>query len=143
MAGVRHQERQRVIDTRRIFMRDTGLHGAVGAYANKQGIIITLQLRQRDIASHFAVEFEPDPHRGKYLSAPREQGFIQLEGGNAKRQQSADFRMAVIHRHAHAAAHQYVGARQPCRARANNGHPLVHREDAAHVRRPAHRQRLV
>ena len=120
MPRVAHQERQRVVDPWRILVRNTRLHRTIGTHANKQGVVIALELRHRHVLAHLAVQLEADPHRGKDLSAPREQRFIELKCRDAKGQQTADLRMPVIDRHAHAAARQHVGARQPGGPRADN-----------------------
>lgn len=51
--------------------------------------------------------------------------------------------MAIVDRHTDAAAHQYVGAGQPCRTGTDDGDALTDRFNVADVRRPAHRQRPI
>ncbi|MNQ14760.1 hypothetical protein D3C85_277180 [compost metagenome] len=65
-------------------------------------------------------------------------GLFQLELGNAKGQQAADFRVPVEHHRGHAIARQHVGTTQTRRTGTDHGDALAGRDDPRHVRAPAH-----
>ena len=141
--SIRDQKRQRIVNAGRVFIRQIRFHGAIGTCANKYRIIFIKQRRQRNILAYFAVQLKAHAHPGEDFTPPGKQGFIQLEGRNAKGQQAADFRMAVKHHRAYAVAHQPVGAGETGWTGADNRHPLTAVHDLRKIRPPAVGQRLV
>ncbi len=143
LLGVSDQERQGIKHARGIFVLQTAAHGLIGAHAEEHRIVIFQQLFKLHVAAHFDVEFELNAHAGEDLPAAGHHLFLQLEGRNTKGQQAANLRMAIEYYRLYAVAGQHVGARQACRARADNGDALVGLLHAGQVRTPAHLERFI
>ena len=96
------------------------------SYAHEHGIVILQQRRQRHILTHFTVKFEMNTHGAEDFTAAGQQRFVQLEGRNAERQQTADFRVAIVYGGADSAARQHIRAGQTRRTRADDSNALIH-----------------
>ena len=143
LLGVGNQERQRVINTRRVFVFQTTAHGLIGTHAQEHGVVILQQIVELYVAAHFCVQFELNAHAGEDFAATGHDLFFQLEGRDTEGQQAADLRMTVKDHRLHAVAGQHVRTGQARRARANDRHALVSLLHAGHVRTPAHLKRFI
>ena len=65
-------------------------------------------------------------HGAEDFTATRQQRFVQLEGRNTERQQTANFRMAIVNGGADAAARKHIRTGQTRRTRTDDGNTLVH-----------------
>ena len=126
LLGVGNQERQRIIYAWRVFIWQVRLHGTIGSHPHEHGIVILQQLFKCDVFTHFTVKFEMNPHSAEDFTATRQQRFVQFEGRNTERQQTANFRMAIVNGGTDTATRQHIRAGQARRTRADNGNTLVH-----------------
>ena len=117
MGGLANQVFQGGHNAALFHSRQAGLHRRVGAGAEKQGIVHAFQLMRLDIAPDFAIKPEMDA-RSFQNFLPQSHDFqLQLEIGDAKTKQAANFRVTVINGDADAISRKHISAgqaRRPC-----------------------------
>src|SRR5690606_25812068 len=108
----------------------------VGAHAHEYGVVIAQQFFHGNVFTHFSIQAEFDTHFGKDFAATAQYGFLQLELGNTKSQQAADFGILVEYNRFNTVAHQNVGTANTGRASTNNGDLFIGPDHFGHVRSP-------
>ncbi len=137
------QERQRVMDARRIFIFKAAAHGLIGADAQEDRVKLINQIAELDIAADFGIQLELNAHLGEHRASTRHYLFFQLERRNAEGKQPADFRVAIVNHRFDAVAGQHVGAGEASRACTDNRHAFTGRLDVRQVGTPAHFHRFI
>ena len=143
LLSVSDQERQRVVNTRSVFVVQSTAHRLIGPDAEEHRIVLLQQVVELHVAAHFGIEFELNAHAGEDLPAAGHHLFFQLERRDTEGQQAADFRMAVKYHRLDAVTGQHVGAGEARRASADDRDGFTGRLHVGEIRTPAHLECLI
>ena len=109
MIYIAYQVRQCLVDTGQILSGEIAAHVSVGSHAHEHSIVLFQDFIDANILAHFRIETELDTHTLEYLTAAGHYLLLQLELGNPKGQQTANFRVTVKYHGLNPVTREYVG----------------------------------
>ncbi len=101
------------------------LHIGIGAETEEHRIVFVHELRERQVHADVGIQHKLDAHLFHQRASGTDDFLFELERRNAKGQQPADLRIAVVNDRLHPIACEDVGTSQTSRAGADDSDALT------------------